>query len=322
MPHLLIAGKLDEAGHALLRAAPDLTVDYVELTDPRAYVPFMARAEGLVIRTQPLTAGIIAEAPRLRVVSRHGVGYDLVDVAALTARGVPLAVCGDVNSTAVAEHAMALILALAKELRPMDAAVRGGAWDRRGDYGGRELGGKRLLVIGYGRSGRKLARLGAAFGMSVAAHDPYLAEASMAGEPARLAPDLGAALAEADVVSLHLPKADRPVLGAAEIARMKPGAILVNTARGGIADEAAVAAALASGRLAGAGFDVFDPEPPESLPLAAAGNAILTPHVAGLSPEAMARMAEGSVRNVLDFFAGRLDPALVVNGTALGMAAP
>lgn len=321
MPHLLIAGRLDEAGHALLRAAPDVTVDYVESTDPGAFVPFMPRAEGLVIRTQPLTAEIIAQAPLLRVVSRHGVGYDSVDVAALTARGVPLAVCGDVNSTAVAEHAMALILALAKELRPMDAAVRGGAWGRRGGYGGRELGGKRLLVVGYGRSGRKLARLGAAFGMEVAAFDPYLAEAAMAGEPARRAADLGAALAEADVVSLHLPKADRPVLGAAEVARMKPGAILVNTARGGVADEAAVAAALAEGRLAGAGFDVFDPEPPTSLPLAAAENAILTPHVAGLTPEGMARMAEGSVRNVLDFFAGRLDPGLVVNRAALGLPA-
>jgi D-3-phosphoglycerate dehydrogenase len=278
----------------------------------------IAAAEGLVIRTQPLTADILALAPTLRVVSRHGVGYDAVDVGALTARGIPLAIVGEVNARSVAEHAMALMLAAAKELRPMDRAVRSGAWGDRAGYGGRELFGKRLLIVGYGRSGRLVARLAAAFGMAVDAYDPFLDAAAVAGESARLVDDLGAALAAADVVTVHAPKGERAILGAAELARLKPGAILVNTARGGVVDEAALAAALDDGRVAAAGLDVIAAEPPGPAdPLLARDATLLTPHVAGLSRESIEAMAVVSVRNVLDFFAGRLDPALVVNRDAL-----
>jgi D-3-phosphoglycerate dehydrogenase len=318
VPHLLIAGRLHEAGLGVARAAPGVSIDYVESTAADAYLPFVAAAEGIVIRTQPLTAEIIAAAPRLRVVSRHGVGYDSVDVAALSARGVPLAVVGDVNSRSVAEHAMALILAAAKQLPALDAAVRAGSWDRRDGYGGWELHGKRLLILGYGRAGRALARLAAAFGMLVEAVDPFADPASMAGEPARLVADLGAALDAADVVSVHAPKGERPLLGAAELARLRPGAVVVNTARGGVIDEAALAAALSERRVAVAGLDVLAAEPPgPGDPLVAHPATILTPHVAGLSAESMERMAVVAVRNAVDFFTGRLDPALVVNRDAL-----
>lgn len=318
MPHMLIAGRLHPSGLALLGAAEGVTFDYVEATDAAAYVPLVGAAEALVIRTQPLTAEIIGRAPRLRVVSRHGVGYDSIDVAALSARGVPLAIVGAVNARSVAEHAMALMLACAKDLRAMDAAVRGDAWGLRDGYAGRELGGARLLILGYGRSGRLLARMAAGFDMEIDAFDPYV---SAAEPPARLVGDLGAALAAADFVSVHAPKGDRPALGAAEIARMKPGAILVNTARGGVVDEAALAAALREGRIAAAGIDVFGAEPPRAgEELTGLERVALTPHVAGLSREAMERMAVVSVQNALDFFAGRLDPALVVNRDALAAA--
>jgi D-3-phosphoglycerate dehydrogenase len=320
VPHVLVAGRLHPSGIALLEAAEGVSFDYVEDTGAAAYLPHVGRAEALVIRTQPLTEAIVAGAPRLRVVSRHGVGYDSVDVAALTARGVPLAIVGDVNSRSVAEHAMALILACAKELVPMDRALRGGAWAARDAYGGFELAGRRLLVIGYGRSGRQVARLAAAFGMAVEAFDPFAPPGPE--EPARPAGELAAALARADVVSLHAPKGERPHLGPAEIAAMKPGAVLVNTARGGAVDEAALAAALRAGRIAAAGLDVFEREPPPAGdPLAALPNVVLTPHVAGLSAEAMRRMAVVAVQNALDFFAGRLDPVLVVNPAALARGA-
>lgn len=318
MPHLLIAGRLHPGGLALLRDAPGVTFDYVEDQAPGAFAPLLGAAEGLVIRTQPLTAAMIAQAPRLRVVSRHGVGVDSVDVAALSARGVPLAIVGDVNSRSVAEHAMALMLACAKDLRAMDAAVRDGAWARRNGYAGRELGGARLLVVGYGRSGRLVAGMAAGFGMEIEVFDPFLAAIEA---PARLAGDLGAALEAADFVTVHAPKGARAIIGPAEIARMKPGAILVNTARGGVVDEAALAAALAQGRIAAAGIDVFGDEPPgPGDALVGDGRALLSPHVAGLSREAMERMAVVSVSNALDFFEGRLDPALVVNRDALAAA--
>lgn len=314
MPHLLVAGSMHASGLALLEAAPGVTFDYVTDADPAAYAAFLGAAEGLIIRTQPLTAAMIATAPRLRVVSRHGVGVDSLDVAALSARGIPVAIAIGSNARSVAEHAMALILAAAKDLRGMDRAVRSGDWAGRSRFAGRELGGSRLLILGYGRSGRMLARMAAGFDMTVEVYDPFLDAAALAGGPVARATDLDAALAAADVVSVHAPKGDRPLLGAGEIARLKPGAIVVNTARGGMVDEAALAAALREGRVAGAGLDVFADEPPaRDAPLLGAEAAVLTPHVAGLSREAMEAMAVISAQNALDFFHGRLDPAMIAN---------
>jgi len=316
MPRVLVAGAIDAAGVERLRAAPGVEVVYVEDTGADAFHPWLAEAEGLLIRTQPLTAELIAAAPALCIVARHGVGHDTVDGAALAARGIPLTIVGDVNSTSVAEQAMMLLLAGAKRALAADAAVHAGDWGWRDRREAQELAGRTLLVVGYGRIGRRVAQLGAAFGMEVLAHDPDLPGPWPEG-PARPVPDLGEALAMADAVSLHLPGGARPVLGAAEIAAMKPGAILVNTARGGVVDEAALARALADGHLGAAGLDVFSEEPPDpDNPLLGLGNVMLSPHIAGLTGEAARRMAEDAAGNILDFFAGRLDPARIVNGVA------
>lgn len=318
MPHVLVAGILHRSGIALLTAAPGVTHTHIEEISEASYQAGLATADALVIRTQPLTAASIAKATRLQIVSRHGVGYDAVDVSALNARGIPLCIVGDVNAVSVAEHAMMLILACAKQLIRADRALRNGGWIWRNGLDQGEVAGKRLLIIGYGRIGQHLAPMAAAFGMQVAAYDPDLsAKGWPAGHVTPVA-DLAEGLAVADVVSVHIPKADRPVIGAAEIARIKRGAILINTARGGIVDEAALADALRSGQIAAAGLDVFDTEPPAAdHPLLAFDQVILTPHIAGLSREAAERMAIASVQNVLDHFAGRLDPALIVNKEAL-----
>lgn len=315
MPHVLVAGKIHRSGVELLRAAPGVTFDLVEDASDASYVPFVGTADGIVIRTQPFTAATLAQAPRLRVLSRHGVGYDSVDGAALAARGVPLVVCGDVNSVSVAEQTMMLMLACAKRALRADRAVRDGGWSWRNGFEAGELGGKRLLVVGYGRAGRHAARMAAGFGMEIRAFDPILAARGWPEGPVAPAASLTEALGWADFVTLHAPKTDRPVIGAAELAAMKPTAILVNTARGGVVDEAALVAALAEGRLGGAGLDVFEDEPPAAdNPLLAMDRVVLSPHIAGLTAECAERMAVASVQNVLDFFAGRLDPALVVNG--------
>ncbi len=314
MPHILIAGKLHPAGLALLDATDGVTYTHVEEISEASYQPHLAQADGMVIRTQPMTAASVAKAERLQIVSRHGVGYDAVDVAALNARGIPLCIVGDVNSVSVAEHAMMQILACAKQLIRSDRAVRNGPWGWRNRLEQGEVSGKSLLIIGYGRIGRHLGTMAAAFGMKISAHDPYLASKGWPEGSIACANDLAAALAEADVVSVHIPKADKPIIGAVELALMKRGAIIVNTARGGIVDEAALVDALRSGQIAAAALDVFDAEPPSpDHPLLAFDQVILTPHTAGLTAEAAERMAVASVQNVLDFFAGRLDPALVVN---------
>lgn len=317
MPHLLVAGKLHPSGLDLLRSAP-VTFDYVEEISEPSYQAYLPLADALVIRTQPLSLASIAKAPGLKIVSRHGVGYDAVDVPALNARGIPLCIVGDVNSSGVAEHAMMLILAATHRLIAADRATRDGNWGWRNGLQTHEVAGKRLLILGFGRIGQKLAGLARAFGMEVHAHDPYIPEGSWQEGAAR-ATDLAQALAQADAVSLHLPRADRAVLGTAELTLMKPTAVVVNTARGGLLDEVALADALRAGRLGGAGIEVFDAEPPgKDHPLFGLDQAVLTPHNAALTVECAERMAIASVQNVLDFFAGKLDPALVVNAAAIG----
>jgi len=315
MPHVLIAGKLHPSGIDLVKSAPGVTFEYVEEISEPSYAPLVAKADGLVIRTQPLSAATVGKAERLRIVSRHGVGYDSVDVPALNARGIALAIVGDVNSVSVAEQAMTLLLAAAKRTLRADRAVRDGNWGWRNRLEQGELWKKRLLVVGYGRSGRHLARMAAGFGMEIRAYDPFLARHGWPEGPVAAVPDIAEGLAWADFVSVHAPKTDRPAIGATELAAMKPSAVLVNTARGGVVDEAALIASLREGRLAAAGLDVFEDEPPApDNPLLSMDQVVLSPHIAGLTVECAERMAVSSVQNVLDFFAGRIDPALVVNG--------
>lgn len=314
MPHILVAGKLHPSGRKLLTSAPGMTVRFIDEISEESYAPLIPDADALLIRTQPLSAATVARAGRLRVVSRHGVGYDAVDVEALNNRGIALAVCGDVNSTTVAEHAMMLMLAASKQVLRADEAVRSGPWEWRNRLEVRELSGRNLLLLGYGRIGRRIAAMAAAFGMSIRAYDPYL---KARGWPEGAVPpqdDLLAGLGWADIVSVNVPKADEPLIGGAELAAMKDGAILINTARGGIVDETALADALASGKLGAAGLDVFETEPlPHDHPLTRFDNLILSPHIAGVSDGSAERMAIGSAQNILDFFAGHIDPQLVVN---------
>lgn len=315
MPHVLVAGRIHDSGLALLDAAADVTYEVVEPINEASYAERIGAADALIIRVQPCTAPTIARAPRLKIVSRHGVGYDAIDVAALSARRIALSIVGDVNAVSVAEHAMMMLLAVAKQAYAADASVRRADWRWRNALPAREVAGKRLLIVGFGRIGRRLAAMGSAFALQIRAYDPELQRAGWpADAPAEPVADLMTGLAWANAVSLHAPKGAAPLLGAAELAAMRPGAILINTARGGVVDEAAMAAALRSGRLAGAGLDVFDQEPPApDNPLLELPNVLLSPHIAGLTAECAERMAQACARNVVDFFAGRLDPRLVVN---------
>jgi D-3-phosphoglycerate dehydrogenase len=321
VPHLLVAGKLHPAGVALLQRlhSDGYSYDYVEEVSEASYAPLIDRADALVIRTQPLSAPTVARAGRLKVVSRHGVGYDSVDVAALDARGIALTILGDVNSISVAEHAIMLLLAAAKRARKADSAVRGeGQWDWRNKLEQQEISGKRLLILGYGRSGRYLARMATGFGMEIMAFDPYLEKVGWPKGEVQPVSDLGAALGWADYISVHVPKSDKPMIGAEEIALMKRGVILVNTARGGVVCETALAEALESGQIGAAGLDVFEDEPPRPASrLLAYDSVVLSPHIAGLTAECSERMAVGAIGNAIDYLNGSIDPALVVNGRTL-----
>jgi D-3-phosphoglycerate dehydrogenase len=322
MPRVLVAGRIHESGLALLRNAPEVALDYVEEVSLESYRPLVGSADAILIRTQLMPEAVIESARNLKIVSRHGVGFDTVDVAALNRRGIPLAVCGDVNSRAVAEHAMALILATSKCLPEHDAHVRAGDWNFRNELPAGELFGATLLIVGFGRIGQHVATMATPFGMRILAFDPYRRHDEIRTGGAEPVDRLDDGLREADIVSLHIPLTDsRPVLGGDELAAMKRTAIVVNTARGGLIDEAALAQALKDGRLGAAGLDVFRDEPPQpDDPLLHSPHTIVTPHAAGLTKASAERLSVGAARNILDFFAGRLDPSFIVNASALSAA--
>jgi D-3-phosphoglycerate dehydrogenase len=280
----------------------------------------MPKADGLVVRTQPVRAETIASAPRLKIVSRHGVGYDAVDVEALNKRKIPLAIVGDVNSRAVAEHAIMMLFSLSKKIRIYDQAVRKGQWNLRNQFDSLELFEKTLLIVGLGRIGRHLLGMARGFGMTILAYDPGLSSEMIKQIGAEPVTSLHDGLRRADLISLHAPKTgDQPLIGKAELAIIKSTAILVNTARGGLIDEEALVEALENKKLRGAGLDVFSDEPPvASSALLHRDDVILTPHTASLTDESAMRMAVTSIQNALDCFAGKLNPALVVNRDAIG----
>lgn len=316
MAEVLVIGRIKPEGMAVLQAKPGLEVRVVADDDPAALRAAARTAAAILVRTTPIGADVIEAAPQLRVVSRHGVGYDNVDIAALNARGIPLAIAVQANRVSVAEHTLAMLLTLAKAALPHDAAVRAGHWAIRNELRAFELFAKRLLLVGLGRIGREVATRARAFGMVVAVHDPYVDPATLADLGCLAAPSLDQAVAEADAISLHLPltEATRHVIDARRLALMKRGAILVNTARGGLIDETALAAALTAGGLRGAGIDVFADEPPRpDNPLLAAPNALLSPHNAGVTEESMVRMATEAAQNILEVLDGVLDPAVIVN---------
>ncbi len=316
MPQILVVGRIKAEGMAILEGRPGLDVRVVDADDSAAVLEAARTAAAILVRTTPIGADVIGAAANLRVVSRHGVGYDNVDVAALNARQIPLAIAANANRISVAEHTLAMLLALAKAAVPHDSAVRAGNWAIRNEVRAFEFFGKRLLLVGFGRIGREVALRARAFGMAVVVHDPFVDPAALAEFGCSAAPALDAAIAEADAISLHLPlgAATRHVIDARRLALMRPGALLVNTARGGLIDEAALAEALARGRLRGAGIDVFADEPPHpDNPLLAEKKVLLSPHNAGVTDESMVRMASEAAQNILDVLDGKLDPGVIVN---------
>jgi D-3-phosphoglycerate dehydrogenase len=314
MPHLLIAKTVHEEGLRLLRGREDWTFTCLDDASDEEFAAHLPLADAVVLRYRSLGRAHVEQAPRLRCVSRHGVGYDSVDTAALRERDIALAITPKANASAVAEHAMALLLAVARRIPQCHASVAAGEWVRGiGAQPFFELEGKQALIVGAGRIGRAMATRLQGFGMAVRCFDPFLAPDAPLPAGCERAPELAAALAEADVVSLHVP-ATPTTMGLVDPLACKRGAILVNTARGGVVDMQRLHLALLTGHLYGAGTDVFDTEPvPAGHPMLTEPALVATPHVASLSDGALRRMAQESIQNVLDFFDGTLDAGAAVD---------
>ena len=311
-PIVLLYEQIHEDALALLREKAEVRLaqslaEEELLTEVREVEGIIVRAGGAVTRR------IMENAPRLKVVGRHGVGVDTIDVEAATAHGVYVVNTPWAPVEPVAEHVLGMMLALSKNIVRADKALRRGKWQVRREYIGQTLFGKTLGIVGFGRIGQRVAELCLPFKMSILYHD--IVEQGEAAE--RLGAQkvsLEELLRRADYVSLHVPltPATRHLIGARQLALMKPTAYLINTARGPVVDEAALIEALREGRIAGAGLDVYEQEPaPPDNPLFALPNVVLTPHMASHTQEAMREMAM-VVKDVIAVLEGR-EPRYAVN---------
>lgn len=311
--NIVIPEFMDEAAVDTLRRRFEVHYDPTLVERRAELLGALAGASALIVRNRTrVDAGLLAAAPKLRVIGRLGVGLDNIDVAACRGRGVEVIPATGANALAVAEYVVATVMVLLRGAYLSSAAVARGEWPRARLSEGRETAGKTLGLVGFGGIGQLTARLARGLGMRVLAYDPLLADDAAAwAETGVERRDLPALLAEADAVSLHVPLTEetRGLMNAERIARMKPQAVLVNTARGGIVDEAALAAALTDGRLAGAALDVFEHEPlPAGSPLATAPNLILTPHIGGVTRESNARVSSLIAEKVARFLSDAADP--------------
>jgi len=321
---IFITQTMAPGGRALLRERDDIELiefpNLISAADFEALLKAHAPVHGVALGATRFGETELEAAMDMKVVTRIGVGYDAVDVPALSRRNVPLMVAGSANSPSVAEQALFMMLTLAKRASELHALVKDGQWSARLGKLPFDLFGKTVLIIGFGRIGTRTAKRCLAMEMNVLVYDPYQPAAEIRNAGYEAVADLDAALPRADFVSIHCPKTPETVgmFNAARLSRMKPQAYLINTARGGIIEEAALYDALTSGKLAGAGLDVFAQEPPTvPNPLFELPNVIIAPHVAGVTWEAVDRMSEQTARNILSALDGMPIRQNVINQDVL-----
>jgi len=321
---VLVTESFSPRGQALLAARDDIEMvqfpNMISAADFAALLRTHAPVHGVALGATRFGEPELDASGDMKVVTRIGVGYDAVDVPALSRRQVPLMVAGTANSPSVAEQALFMMLWLAKRATEMHAVVKDGTWGSRLGALPFDLFGKTVLVVGFGRIGTRTAKRCLAMEMQVLVYDPYKPAAEITAAGCESVPDLDAALPRADFVSIHCPKTTETIglINAARLQLMKPTAYLINTARGGLVDEKALYDALASGRIAGAGLDVFEQEPPPvGHDLHALPNVIMAPHVAGVTREAVDRMSEQTARNILSVLDGDPIRQNVINPDAL-----
>ena len=316
---LMVQG-LHEEGQKLLLARDDIEPITIMSADENEILEAAKDVHGITVRTANISRKIIENSKNLKVVSRHGVGYDSVDVEALNDCNIPLAIAAHSNMISVAEHAMFMLLALSKNVFYYDDFARKADWTTRWDIRAWDLAEKSLLVIGYGRIGSKLVKRALAFDMDVYVYDPYVDETTIKKSGAHYVDDFKSILPQMDAVTLHCPKTKETtdMFSAEELDAMKSTSILINCARGGIVNEKALYDALTNNKIRSAGLDVYDDEPSTSSnPLFSLDNILLSPHIAGVTQEATIRMSKQAVQNVLDVFDNKVDPDVIINKNVL-----
>jgi D-3-phosphoglycerate dehydrogenase len=317
---------LYEVAVSVLEAAGLTVVDTgTEPADEPTLARLAASADAILATLTPVSAAVIEAGGGVKVIAKVGAGVDNIDLAAATRRGIPVCNTPGANAESVADHVLALMLALARGLLRLDAIARAGrGWEPWPPFLGEELGGKVLGIVGLGRAGQAVVRRARAFGMECRAFDAHADRLPPAALDGVVLTSLDELLAGADYVSLHVPlsEATRGLIGARELALMKPSAVLINTARGPVVDEDALAQALRDGAIRGAGIDVFGLEPVGDSPLLGLDNVVLSPHVAGMTAEATALARRQAAESIVAALAGETPPRMVNRVKPAGTAAP
>jgi D-3-phosphoglycerate dehydrogenase len=312
MEKVLLPERIIDEGLELLKDKAEIVI--TKDTSEQSIIDEVSDVFAIILRSKAkITRNIIEAAPRLKVISRTGAGYDNVDVQAATEHNVMVCNLPGINTVAVAEHAISLMLVLLKQLPKMDLYVRNGQWSKRSEFISEEAFGKTIGIVGLGKIGREVMLRCKSMGMHVLAYDPYL-EGALKDNDVRFCNDMETLFAQSDVITLHVPNIpeNKKMIDEHLIRLMKPTAYIINTSRGEVIDQGALTSALKEHRIAGAGLDVFAKEPIEqSDPLLTLDNVILTPHAAALTKESGVKMTIEAVKQVIDCLEGRVPPYIV-----------
>ena len=319
---VLVVQGLHEQGLEMLKNRTDIEFNVLMSDDENEILEAAKDVNGITVRTAKISSKIIEAANKLQVVSRHGVGYDSIDLVSLNNKKIPLTIAAHSNMISVSEQAMFFLLALSKNVFYYDDFTRKGDWTNRWDVKAWDLAQKNILVIGFGRIGSNFVKRALAFDMNVYVYDPYVEKEKVKISGAIPVDNISENLQKMDAVTLHCPKNNETtdLFTKQEFDLMKKSSFIINCARGGILNEEDLYEALTSKKIAGAGLDVFDVEPtPSSNPLFKLNNVILSPHIAGVTVESTVRMATETVQNVLDVLDDKINQSVVVNNKEIGM---
>ncbi|MEM9682757.1 MAG: hydroxyacid dehydrogenase [Pseudomonadota bacterium] len=317
---VLVVGGLPDSAMAVFAARDDIDAEVMPDVADDVLAEAMTDASGMTLRGAKISGDMIRNAKTLKAISRLGVGYDNVDIPAMNEIGAAITVVGEANSVNVAELAFHLMLETTKQGRQHDRAIRGDDWLYRRQNNMTELWEKKILIVGYGRIGTRLAKRCVGFEMDVLVCDPYVDQKLISDAGCTPVADVQSVLPEIDYLTMHTPLTDetRAMVNADLLSRMKPSAIFINCARGGVVDEPALIEALKSGTIRAAGLDVLAKEPPDpDNPLLKLDNVVMTPHMGGASKEALERGGIVCAQNVLDAIDGCLNPDFVINKEVL-----
>ena len=319
---VLVVQGLHEQGLEMLKQRSDIEFNVLLSDDENEILEAAKDVNGITVRTAQITEKIINSSKNLQVISRHGVGYDSINLKSLNNKKIPLTIAAHSNMISVSEQAMFFLLALNKNVFYYDDFTRKGDWTNRWDVKAWDLAEKNIMVIGFGRIGSNFVKRALAFDMNVYVYDPYIDHEKIKKSGAIPIQNFKNNLSKMDAITLHCPKNEETtnLFTKKEFQTMKKNAFIINCARGGILNEDDLYEALLNEKIAGAGLDVFDVEPtPSSNPLFKLKNVILSPHIAGVTVESTVRMATETVQNVLDVFDNKVNKSVIVNLEEIGM---